>query len=164
MNSKETLVFDGREVFLEWIESESVPENIKISQVVGYCFDDAGRILIIKNKRGWGFPGGHPEPGERPEDTLRREVAEEAYITLKDPRLIGYMEVKDPKNESVEGTHYIQLRYLAKIETVNEFKKEFETSERDFVDITSLSQYVSWINSPTGKGQMETLARHIAEK
>ncbi|MDD4476595.1 MAG: NUDIX domain-containing protein [Patescibacteria group bacterium] len=164
MNQKETLVFDGREVFLEWTESNSIPNNIRISQVVGYCIDNAGKILIVKNKRGWGFPGGHPEIGEKPEDTLRREVAEEAYVTLKEPRLIGYMEVKDPQNESIEGTHYIQLRYLAKIETVNEFKKEFETSERDFVDVNSLSQYISWINFPTGEGQIETLVRYIAEK
>ena len=131
---------------------------------MGYCFDDILKILIIKNKRGWGFPGGHPELGEGPEDALSREVTEEACVTLKKPRLIGYMEVKDPQNESIEGAHYIQLRYLAKIETVNEFKKEFETSERDFVDVDSLPQYISWINSPTGKGQMETLARHIAGK
>lgn len=164
MNQKETLVFDGREVFLEWIESESIPKNTKISQVVGYCIDGTGKILIIKNKRGWGFPGGHPEPEETSIDTLSREVREEACVTIREPKLIGYMEVKDPKNESVEGKHYIQLRYLAKIETVNEFKKEFETSERDFVDVNSLSQYISWINSPTGAGQMKTLKKYITEK
>jgi mutator protein MutT len=32
----------------------------------------------------WDFPGGHVEPGERPEDALRREVAEELGAELED--------------------------------------------------------------------------------
>jgi 8-oxo-dGTP pyrophosphatase MutT (NUDIX family) len=164
MNPKETLIFDGREVTLEWIESGSIPNGIAISQVTGYCVDDVGRILIVKNKRGWGFPGGHPEPGESPEDTLRREVIEEANVSLKKPEIIGYMEVRDPQNGSVEGTHYVQLKYLAEIEATDDFKKEFETSGRDFVGIGSLSQYISWVVSPTGRGQVDTLVKHIIGK
>jgi mutator protein MutT len=30
----------------------------------------------------WDFPGGHVEPGERPEDALHREVAEELGVKL----------------------------------------------------------------------------------
>ena len=31
----------------------------------------------------WDFPGGHVEPGEHPQDALRREVAEELGVTLE---------------------------------------------------------------------------------
>jgi 8-oxo-dGTP diphosphatase len=31
----------------------------------------------------WDFPGGHVEPGERPQDALRREVAEELGAELE---------------------------------------------------------------------------------
>ena len=163
-NPKEILIFDGRKVFLEWIESDSISSDINISQVTGYCVDDDGKILIIKNERGWTFPGGHPETGETPEVTLHREVAEEACVSVKNPKLIGYVEVKDPGNESIEGTHYIQLRYLAKIDKISDFKKEFEILERNFVDINSLSQYVPWITSPTGKGQLDTLLKNFIKK
>ncbi len=164
MHPKETLVFDGREVFLEWIESEVIPKGISISQVTGYCVDDGGRVLLVKNKRGWGFPGGHPESGETPEETLHREVGEEACVKIKQPVLIGYMEVKDPENESVEGKHYIQLRYKALVDVVQDFRKEFETSARTFVDTAALGEHVSWISSPTGQGQMETLSKYLLKK
>lgn len=32
----------------------------------------------------WDFPGGHVEPGERPEDALRREMREELAVDLED--------------------------------------------------------------------------------
>ncbi|PTW59148.1 8-oxo-dGTP diphosphatase [Breoghania corrubedonensis] len=51
--------------------------------------DTDGRILIAQRPEGkalaglWEFPGGKVEPGERPEDSLTRELAEELAITVK---------------------------------------------------------------------------------
>ncbi|CAN1528919.1 MutT NTP pyrophosphohydrolases including oxidative damage repair enzymes [Rhabdaerophilaceae bacterium] len=51
------------------------------------------RILIAQRPEGkqlaglWEFPGGKVEPGERPEETLIRELREELAITVKEPCL-----------------------------------------------------------------------------
>ena len=43
-----------------------------------------GRLLVIRNERGWDLPGGHVEPGETLDAALRREVMEEACATFGD--------------------------------------------------------------------------------
>ncbi|WP_321344548.1 8-oxo-dGTP diphosphatase MutT [Breoghania sp.] len=51
--------------------------------------DEDGRILIAQRPEGkalagmWEFPGGKVEAGERPEDSLIRELGEELAITVK---------------------------------------------------------------------------------
>src|SRR6185312_3337713 len=50
--------------------------------------DTDGRVLIAQRPKGkpmaglWEFPGGKVEDGERPEDTLIRELREELTITV----------------------------------------------------------------------------------
>lgn len=63
---------------------------MKLLLVVAVALVDAdGRILLGQRPPGksmaglWEFPGGKIEPGERPEETLIRELAEELGITVK---------------------------------------------------------------------------------
>lgn len=67
---------------------------LKLTLVVAVALVDAdNRILLAQRPEGkqlaglWEFPGGKVEPGERPEETLIRELREELGITVKEPCL-----------------------------------------------------------------------------
>ncbi len=64
---------------------------MKLTLVVACALVDAdGRVLVAQRPEGkalaglWEFPGGKMEAGERPEDTLIRELKEELGITVKE--------------------------------------------------------------------------------
>ena len=69
----------------------SSPTPLKITLVVACALVDGdGRVLVAQRPEGkalvglWEFPGGKVEPGERPEETLIRELDEELGITVKE--------------------------------------------------------------------------------
>ncbi len=68
--------------------------DIQLTLVVACALIDPDkRVLIAQRPEGramaglWEFPGGKLEPGERPEQTLIRELREEIGITVTEPCL-----------------------------------------------------------------------------
>jgi 8-oxo-dGTP diphosphatase len=68
-----------------------VSSPVKLTLVVAVALVDTdNRILLAQRPEGkqlaglWEFPGGKVEPGERPEETLIRELREELGITVKE--------------------------------------------------------------------------------
>jgi len=57
--------------------------------VVAAVIEQSGLILICQRRRGdqfelkWEFPGGKVQPGETPEEALRRELTEELQVSAK---------------------------------------------------------------------------------
>lgn len=65
--------------------------SVKLVLVAACALVDAdGRVLLAQRPSGkamaglWEFPGGKVEPGERPEETLIRELQEELGIVVKE--------------------------------------------------------------------------------
>lgn len=69
----------------------TAPRRIHVSAAV--IVDEAGRLLLVRKTGTTAFmqPGGKPEPGETPSETLSRELAEELGIRTdpEDLRALG---------------------------------------------------------------------------
>jgi 8-oxo-dGTP diphosphatase len=59
------------------------PHRIHVSAAV--ILDDAGRLLLVRKAGTTAFmqPGGKPEPGELPDQTLQRELWEELGVRIE---------------------------------------------------------------------------------
>lgn len=72
--------------------SEAAPLRLLLVVAVALV-DRDGRVLVSQRPPGkqlaglWEFPGGKVEPGERPEATLIRELAEEIGVSVEEPCL-----------------------------------------------------------------------------
>ncbi|BDV31407.1 NUDIX hydrolase [Microbacterium terricola] len=62
--------------------ASAVPRRIHVSAAV--ILDDEGRLLVVRKAGTTAFmqPGGKPEPGEAPDETLSRELAEELGLSV----------------------------------------------------------------------------------
>ena len=74
----------------------------QIEVVAAIIHDDEGRIFATQRgygdmKDGWEFPGGKMEPGESPEEALRREIWEELETRIVVERLVQTVEYEYPK-------------------------------------------------------------------
>ena len=73
----------------------------QIEVVAAIIHDDEGRIFATQRgygdyKDGWEFPGGKIEPGESPEDALKREIWEELETKIIVERLVQTVEYDYP--------------------------------------------------------------------
>jgi 8-oxo-dGTP pyrophosphatase MutT (NUDIX family) len=73
-----------------------VPEHLPVRQAWAWCFVPDGRIVLVADPGPQGalpmLPGGTVEQTDATaEDTLRREAAEEAQLTLTDPVRLGWV-------------------------------------------------------------------------
>lgn len=135
---------------IKWLENYKLLDTDIYTQVSAYVFNDNDEMLIVKNEKEdtWTIPGGHPEIGESKEETLKREMMEEACCTLKDINYLGAVHVIE-KDKS-----YYQLRYTAHVDKLEPFKQEMEISERKFVKIQDLKKYIKWADGLTFKKQL----------
>lgn len=116
----------GKDVLtLTWFEGE-VPKGMQVRQVYGVVFTQDGRTLLKidehKGKKYYSLVGGTPEVfDDGHEATLRREMLEEANVTLKDKLcLLGYQQVEGDQGRPA----YAQMRMVGLIENIGKKKPD----------------------------------------
>lgn len=111
-----------------------------INVVAAVIFKD-GRVFATQRgygefKDGWEFPGGKIEPGESPEDALRREIREELEVEVNVGELIDTIEYDYP------AFHLSMKCYACTIDDGNPHLLEHEAAK--WLSSTQLNS-VDWL-------------------
>jgi len=137
----ETMVVDGRNYRVAWFDPPFLPPRDEATQALGICFTADGQIVLITlTGRDWSLPGGTIEPGERLEQTLAREVSEEACARVLSCRYIGCQRVEELDRDRPA---YYQTRFWARVE-LDEFVPEHETTARMLVPAADFRSTLFW--------------------
>ena len=68
-------------------------------------FNREGKILLLKHRfragSGWGIPGGFLEPGEQPEEAMRRELREEIGLEVEDVEILTSRSFRKPQQVEI---------------------------------------------------------------
>jgi 8-oxo-dGTP pyrophosphatase MutT (NUDIX family) len=140
---KEIKDYHGNQIEVIWNDSPNFENLAPITQIYGLCFDKAGKLMIIKTTKNWCLPGGKPENEETPEETLIREVNEEASIEIENITPLGYQIVKTLE----DNKEIYQLRYFALIKNINSQKVDPATGiipDRILIKPEEFHEYCNW--------------------
>lgn len=141
--TSEPMTWNGRTLTLAWLPAPYWPPQALVTQVSGVCTTDEGQIVLVRGSRGQlALPGGHPEPGEEPLDTFRRELWEEACATLVQWAYLGAQKISD-SGAPQEVSEYYQLRYWARVE-LHPFVARFETQGRELTAPHNVLAALGW--------------------
>ena len=116
---------------ISWCPPLTPPDGIPHG-ASGLCMTGDGEIVLIsQDGEHWDLPGGRPEGNETWEETLRREVREEACATVVQARLLGFS-----RGACVAGPQIGQvlIRSLWRVEVaLAPWEPQFEVSHRRVV-------------------------------
>jgi hypothetical protein len=119
---------DGEEIAVrsnggDWLIAWHPPITVPPGQAHGanaFCVtDDDGVVLISNDGERWGWPGGRPEGDESWEQTLRREVLEEACAIVSDARLLGFCRGACLTGEGHQGRNGTRRQSTAQVRVVS---------------------------------------------
>jgi 8-oxo-dGTP pyrophosphatase MutT (NUDIX family) len=141
-----TLFVNGENITtLSWHETSDFSKMKDVRQCYGICFDKKDKILIINNKGNWYLPGGTPEQGETFEQTLIREIDEEADVEIDKIKPLGYNRIEEIKNG--KKSVFYQLRFVAKVSRIKKQTIDPATNtqfKRKFINPKDFLAYTLW--------------------
>lgn len=105
-----------------------------VTSVFGLCFKGRDLLMINHEKRGWDVPGGHVEGRESLEETLQREVLEEADARIGRAAQLGVVKITMPGARPPDYRYPFPVSYMvachAQVAELLPFAGRFETTDR----------------------------------
>ena len=130
----------GNRWVLSWHPSTSLPEG-KPDGSAGICVVASGEVVVVSSDHtSWIIPGGRPEGNEDWEQTLRREVLEEACAAVSDARLLGFTRGRCVEGPA-KGPTLVRSMWLARV-MLHEWLPRFEIRHRKLVPFDQCSSVV----------------------
>jgi 8-oxo-dGTP pyrophosphatase MutT (NUDIX family) len=136
---------DGTEFVFEYQDMDSFDEldKTKCTQTYGVCFYN-DKMIVGYNKvdKSWSLVGGTIEKGETFEETLRREIKEEANMEILSFLPIGYQKA----SSSRDNDFVYQLRYVCLVKPFGPFISDpaGAITEIKLIDPKDYRQYFDW--------------------
>jgi 8-oxo-dGTP diphosphatase len=125
-----TFNYFGHFINARSLGTETIPATSLVTSVHAAPITVDSNIVAVNIKgRGFDIPGGHIDEGEgSPLTALRRELREEADITISDPILIDVLNIQCDTLDLSDKPY--MLLYVARVDRMNDFIPNDEVSER----------------------------------
>lgn len=153
-----------------WFTSAAIlsqHESLKIRQIYLWLITKDRKIPIVAGQSGnFQLPGGKPEIGETPLQTIKREMFEETGIQTsqfqEEPSLYGYYLIENDPNFT-ETKEYLQIRYYLFV-NANSEELKISVNERSgtennmeivkFENVYELQNSIPWIKGSDEYGEV----------
>jgi 8-oxo-dGTP pyrophosphatase MutT (NUDIX family) len=143
--------WSGTRALVSWLDPAYGPRDDLIQRAEAAAFTEDSRLVAVAEGDDrftwWSFPGGRREPGESLEDTLRRELLEEACAQVKLSECVGFQRFTHLNGERAGGVT-TDAMFWARVEA-RPFEPQFETRARRELSLGAARDLRLWANPIT---------------
>jgi ADP-ribose pyrophosphatase YjhB (NUDIX family) len=140
---------DGEEMLArnpagEWLiawHSPQIPPAGTPHGADALCLTGSGEVVLISEDHvRWKWPGGRPEGDETWEETLRREILEEACAEIREARLLGFCRARCVSGPEA-GRVLVRSLWRAEVELLP-WESRFEVVGRHIVPSIDILEHL----------------------